>query len=77
MSKELESLHILTAKAVVVQQKYLAGIIDFEEFKEEIKKLDCHCHKDIVLEKKHEELDCCYREQLDGILKMCDTEGKK
>jgi hypothetical protein len=77
MSRELESLHILTAKAVVVQQKFLAGIITPEEFVKEIKELDCHCHNDIVLDKKHAELDCCYREQLDGILKIYDTEVKK
>ncbi|MBM3417395.1 MAG: hypothetical protein FJY17_00565 [Bacteroidetes bacterium] len=77
MSKELENLHILTAEAVISQQKYMAGIITLDEFSKEIKELDCHCHNDIVIDEKHKELDCCYREQLNGILKMCNLEDKK
>lgn len=77
MSKNLENLHILTAKAVIAQQKYLAGIMTAKQFCDTIKELNCHCHSDIVLEEKHAELDCCYREQLDGILKIYEMEINK
>lgn len=76
MSKELEKLHILTANAVIAQTKYLAGVLSSAEFVKKIKELDCHCHTDIVLDKKHAELDCCYREQLEGILKLYNVENK-
>ena len=77
MSKELEKLHILTANAVIAQKKYLAGAISSAEFVKDIRELDCHCHTDIVLnDEKHAELDCCYREQLDGILRLYNLENK-
>jgi hypothetical protein len=56
---------------------YNAGIITSEEFVKQIKELDCHCHNDIVLDKEHAELDCCYREILDGILRVYQLENKE
>ena len=76
MSKELENLHKLTANAVIAQKKYLAGAISSAEFVKQIRELDCHCHTDIVLDEKHADLDCCYREQLDGILRLYNLENK-
>jgi len=76
MSKELEKLHILTANAVIAQKKYLAGALSSAEFVQKIRELDCHCHTDIVLDEKHADLDCCYREQLDGILRLYNLENK-
>jgi hypothetical protein len=45
---------------------------DVNFFKKQLDDLNCHCHTDVVLEKKHLELDTCYREMLNGILKSCD-----
>ena len=39
MSKNLEQLHILTAKAVIAQKKYLAGAISSAEFVKELNDL--------------------------------------
>ena len=70
-------MHILTAKATISHEKYIAGIITTEEFLKEMESIDCHCHTDIVLnDEKHAELDCCYREQLDGILRLYNLENK-
>ena len=77
MSKQLQNLHTLTAKATIAHKKYLAGMITKEEFVQQIDELDCHCHADIVLDKKHAELDCCYRESLDGILRLYHSENNK
>ena len=77
MSKNLEQLHILTAKAVIAQKKYLAGAISSAEFVKELNDLDCHCHTDIVLEKEHAERDACYREILEGILRLYHLQNKK
>ena len=77
MSQSLIDLHILTAKATISHEKYIAGIITTEEFLKEMESIDCHCHTDIVLnDEKHAELDCCYREQLDGILRLYNLENK-
>jgi hypothetical protein len=77
MSNQLQQLHTLTAKATIAHKKYLAGVITKEEFTQQINELDCHCHTDIVLDKKHAELECCYRESLDGILRLCHSENDK
>ena len=78
MSKQLQDLHTLTAKATIAHKQYLAGIITREEFKKQIDDLDCHCHGgDIVLDEKHADLDCCYRESLDGILRLYHLEKDK
>jgi hypothetical protein len=77
MSNQLQQLHTLTAKATIAHKKYLAGMITKEEFVQQIDELDCHCHADIVLDKKHVELDCCYRESLDGILRLYHSENNK
>ena len=77
MSKQLQDLHILTAKATIAHKQYLAGMITKEEFTKKIDELDFHCHGDIVLDKKHAELECCYRESLDGILRLCHSENDK
>jgi hypothetical protein len=77
MSKQLQDLHILTAKATIAHKQYLAGMITKEEFTKKIDDLDCHCHSDIVLDKKHVELDACYRESLDGILRLYHLENNK
>lgn len=72
MSEKLLELHTLTSKATIAHKMYLAGLITKEDFKKQLNDLNCHCHTDIVLEKKHLELDTCYREMLNGILKACD-----
>jgi hypothetical protein len=77
MSNQLQQLHTLTAKATIAHKKYLAGVITKEEFTQQINELDCHCHTDIVLDKKHAELECCYRESLDGILRLYHSENNK
>ena len=51
--------------------------ISSAEFVKELNDLDCHCHTDIVLEEKHAELDVCYREQIEGILRLYHLENKK
>ena len=76
MSQSLLDLHVLTAKATISHKKYIAGIITTEEFLKEIDSIDCHCHTDIKLEEKHSELDCCYRDVLDGILRLYHQENK-
>ena len=50
MSQSLIDLHILTAKATISHEKYIAGIITTEEFLKEMESIDCHCHTDIKLE---------------------------
>jgi RNase P/RNase MRP subunit POP5 len=75
MSKQLQQLHTLTAKATIAHKMYSAGLITKEDFKKQLNDLDCHCHGDIVLEKKHADLDTYYRETLAGILKSCELEG--
>jgi predicted metalloendopeptidase len=35
------------------------------------------CDSDIVLDKEHAELDACYRESLDGILRLYHLENNK
>jgi hypothetical protein len=77
MSKKLQQLHTLTAKATISHRKYLGGVITKEEFIQEIDCLDCHCHGDIVLEEEHAELDTCYRESLEGILRVYHLENNK
>lgn len=77
MSNQLQQLHTLTAKATIAHKKYLAGVITKEEFIQQIDELDCHCHKDIVLDDKHCDLDSCYRESLDGILRLYHSENNK
>ena len=77
MSTKLQELHTLTGKAQKIHIMYSIGAITSEEFVKQIKELDCHCHNDIVLDKKHAELDCCYREVLDGILRVYDLENKE
>ena len=77
MSQSLIDLHILTAKATISHEKYIAGIITTEEFLKEIESIDCHCHTDIKLEDAYSELDCCYRDMLDGILRLYHQENKK
>jgi hypothetical protein len=77
MSQSLIDLHILTAKAAISHEKYIAGIITTEEFLKEIESIDCHCHTDIKLEEAHSELDCCYRDIMDGILRLYHQENKK
>ena len=77
MSNQLQQLHTLTAKATIAHKKYLAGVITKEEFTQQINELNCHCHADIVLDKKHAELDACYRESLDGILRLYHLEKNK
>jgi hypothetical protein len=77
MSKQLQQLHTLTGNAQRIHILYNAGIITSEEFVKQIKELDCHCHNDIVLDKEHAELDCCYREILDGILRVYQLENKE
>ena len=77
MSKQLQDLHTLTAKATIAQKKYLAGVITKEEFMQQIDDIDCHCHSDIVLDEKHSELDACYRESLEGILRIYHLENNK
>jgi len=72
MSEKLLELHTLTAKATIAHKMYSAGLITKEDFKKQLNDLNCHCHDDIVLEKKHLELGTCYREMLNGILKACD-----
>jgi len=72
MSEKLLELHILTSKATIAYKMHLAGLITKEDFKKQLDDLNCHCHTDVVLEKKHLELDTCYREMLNGILKSCD-----
>jgi len=77
MSKLLQKLHTLTGNAQKIHILYNAGVITSEEFVKQIKELDCHCHNDIVLNKEHAELDCCYREILDGILRVYHLENKE
>jgi hypothetical protein len=77
MSRKLQELHTLTAKANKIHILYDAGAITSEEFVKRIKELDCHCHNDIVLDKEHAELDVCYRELLDGILRVYHLENKE
>ena len=77
MSKQLQKLHTLTGNAQKIHILYNAGVITTEEFVKQIKELDCHCHDDIVLDKEHAELDCCYREILDGILRVYHLENKE
>jgi len=77
MSEQLQNLHTLTAKATIAHKKYLAGVITKEEFVQQIDDIDCHCHSDIVLDEKHAELDACYRESLDGILRLYHLENNK
>ena len=77
MSKQLQKLHTLTGNAHKIHILYNAGVITSEEFVKQIKELDCHCHDDIVLDKEHAELDCCYREILDGILRVYHLENKE
>ena len=77
MSKQLQQLHTLTGNAQRIHILYNAGIITSEEFVKQIKELDCHCHNDIILDKEHAELDCCYRESLDGILRLYHLEKNK
>ena len=72
MSKNLQQLHELTAKATIAHKMYSAGLITKEEFKQKLNEIDCHCHDDIVLEKKHADLDTYYREALTCILKSCE-----
>ena len=77
MSKELQDLHTLTTKATIAHKKYIAGVITTEEFIQQIDGIDCHCHNDIVLDEKHAELDACYRESLEGILRLYHLENNK
>jgi RNase P/RNase MRP subunit POP5 len=77
MSRKLQELHTLTAYATIAHKKYLAGMMTKEEFVKQIDDLDCHCHGDIVLDKEHAELDVCYRELLDGILRVYHLENKE
>jgi hypothetical protein len=77
MSKQLQKLHTLTGNAQKIHILYNAGVITSEEFVKQIKELGCHCHNDIVLDKKHAELDACYRESLDGILRLYHLENNK
>jgi len=77
MSKQLQDLHTLAAYATIAHKKYRAGMITKEEFVKQIDDLDCHCHGDIVLDEKHADLDCCYRESLDGILRLYHLEKDK
>jgi hypothetical protein len=77
MSKQLQDLHTLTAKATIAHKKYLAGMITKEEFTQQIDEIDCHRHTDIMLDEKHAELDACYRESLDGILRLYHLEKNK
>jgi hypothetical protein len=72
MSKQLQQLHTLTAKATIAHKMYSAGLITKEDFKKQLTDLDCHCHGDIVLEEKHADFDTYYRETLAGILKSCE-----
>lgn len=72
MSKELQDLHALTAKATIAHRMYSVGLLTKEEFKKQLDDLDCHCHTDIILEEKHSDLDSYYRETLSGILKSCE-----
>ena len=77
MSTKLQELHKLTGNAQRIHIQYDVGAITSEEFVKQIKELNCHCHNDIVLDKKHAELDCCYREVLDGILRVYHLENKE
>ena len=77
MSKQLQDLHTLTAKATITHKKYLAGLLTKEEFMQQIDDIDCHCHRDIVLDEKHSEIDACYRESLEGILRIYHLENNK
>ena len=77
MSKQLQQLHTLTAKATIAHKMYSAGLITKEDFKKQLNDIDCHCHGDIVLNKEHAELDVCYRESLDGILRLYHLEKDK
>jgi len=74
MSKHLQELHTLTAKATIAHKMYSAGLITKEEFKKKLDDIDCHCHGDILLEEKHADLDTYYKETLDGILKCYSEE---
>lgn len=67
---KLQSLHTMVAKASIANDKYMAGVITKEQFKKEIDDLNCHCYGDIVLHKKYYDIDCCYKEILDGILRV-------
>ena len=75
MSEQLQELHTLTAKATIAHKKYIAGVITKEEFIQQMDDINCHCHTDIVLDKKHSELDACYRESLEGILRLYHLEN--
>ena len=77
MSTKLQELHTLTGNAQKIHIMYSIGAITSEEFVKQIKELDCLCHNDIVLDKQHAELDCCYREILDGILRVYHLENKE
>ena len=77
MSTKLQELHKLTGKAQKIHIMYNVGAITSEEFVKKIKELDCLCHNDIILDKQHAELDCCYREILDGILRVYHLENKE
>ena len=72
MSKQLQQLHTLTAKATIAHKMYSAGLITKEDFKKQLNDIDCHCHGDIILEEKHADLDTYYRETLTCILKSCE-----
>ena len=74
---KLQSLHTMAAKASIANDKYMAGVITKEQFKKEIDDLNCHCYDDIVLHKKYHDLDCCYKEILDGILRVCNHKDHK
>ena len=59
-----------------LSERIVSGEVSIDDVKQ-IKELDCLCHNDIVLDKQHAELDCCYREILDGILRVYHLENKE
>ena len=41
MSKQLQQLHTLTAKATIAHKMYSAGLITKEDFKKQLNDIDC------------------------------------
>ena len=73
MSENLHNLHKLTAEAEIARLKYLGGAIPLDDFKKIISDMELHNHTNIVCEDKHKELDCSYREVINGILRLHDA----
>lgn len=68
-------LHKLATKVKILEEKYFADVLTQEEFIEEMKKTNCHCHEDIVLDACHADQDVCYREIINNAMKIIKKEN--